>query len=238
MDSPVRKTAAGIIGKAKTAVSLVNSKFLALKLPPAATPNQSVGSLFAMALAHGKTHTADSIILESALIRRSAKVTMTECEEQLFGLKKSANHWFALSDFLKGESQTLPLETPEYMARAATLIKSAATSGTIPAVTLLTLIDEINRNAMTSLSYLSETEKRLARIKSAGGVAVAAQTEAFLTKIAKHEGFTKKDQARLKRHIPFVAKVASERRLQHAAQHFEPHQFKRVYKNYEVEVQL
>lgn len=238
MDHPIRKQAADIIGRAKSSVSLINSKFLALKLPPSATPRQSVGSLLAMAITHGKTHTADSIILESALIRRSAKVTMVECEAQLFELKKSANHWFDLSAFLKGDSQTLPIAIPEYLARSATLIKSAATSGAIPAVTLLTLIDEVNRNAMTSLSYLSETEKRLARIKSAGGVAVAAQTESFLTKIAKHEGFTKKDQARLKRHIPFVAKVASERRLQHAANHFEPHQFKRIYKNFEVEVEL
>lgn len=238
MDSPIRKQAADIVGRAKSSVSLINAKFQSLKLPPSASPQQSVGALLAMALAHGKTHSADSLIFEASKIRRQSKMTLQECEKQLSDLRQSATHWLDLSAFLKGESQTLPIEIPEYLARAATLVKSAATSGAVPAVTLLTLIDEVNRNATTALSYLKETEKRLLRVKSAGSVAVAVQSEAFFDRIKSHDGFTSNDQARLKRYLPYVSKVASERRLRHAAQHFAPHEFKRVYKNYEVEVSL
>jgi hypothetical protein len=187
-----------------------------------------------MALAHGKTQDASSIINSASQIRRQSKATFLECEKQLLELKAGANHWLDVSAFLKGDSQVLPIKIPEYVARAANLVKSAATSGSIPATTLLTLVDEINRNSMHALSYLKETEKRLARIKSASGVAIAVQSESFFDRIKSHDGFTASDQARLKRYLPFVAKVASERRLKHAASHFEPHSFKRVYKNLEL----
>lgn len=238
MDSPIRKQASGIIGRAKSSVSLINAKFTSLKLPPAATPQQSVGSLLAMAITAGKTHTADSVILEASKIRRESKMQHAECEKQLSDLKASADLWFQLSDFLTSKQAVLPPTVPEYVARAATLVRSAALAGSLPASTLKTLSDELTRNATTSLSYLSETEKRLARIKSAGGVAVAVQSSDFFDRIKYHKGFTAKDQQRLKRYAPIVAKVASERRLKHAAAHFEPHQFKRVYKNFEVEVDL
>jgi hypothetical protein len=234
LDSPIRTQAANIIGRAKSSVSLINAKFQSLKIPPSANPQQSVGALFAMALAHGKTHSADSLIFESGKIRRQSKMTFVECEKSLSELRQSANHWLALSDFLKGNAQVLPIEIPEYLARAATLVKSAALSGAIPAVTLLTLVDEINRNAMTSLSYLQETTKRLTRIRSAGDVAVAAQTEHFFNRVKNHAGFTVKDQKRIQRYLPFVEHIASERRKSHAANHFSDHQLKRTYKGYEL----
>ncbi len=233
MDQPVRKQAADIIGKSKVAVSAINFKFAALKLPPAATPTQSVGSLLAMAITAGKTHTADSIILEAAQIRRNAKRQIAECEKKLAELKDGSNLWFQLSDFLTSKQAVLPTTVPEYLARAANLVRSAALTGAIPASTLQTLSEEVKRNAMTSLSYLSDTEKKLARISSAGMVASAVQADAFFSRIKHHQGFTEKDQQRLKRYAPIVAKVASERRIKHAEAHFQPHEFKRVYKSFE-----
>jgi hypothetical protein len=69
-------------------------------------------------------------------------------------------------------------------------------------------------------------------------VAAAVQADAFFSRIKSHKGFTKKDQARLQKYAPIVAHIAKERRLKHAAEHFQPHEFKRVYKNFETEVQL
>ena len=174
MDSPIRKQAASLIGRAKASVSVLNAKFVSLKIPPAATPNQSVGSLLKMLITNGQTHDANSLILESSKIRRETKMTMADCSKQLEELKASADHWFAVADFLKGDLHVLPAEIPDYLARAAMLVKSAAASGSIPASTVLTLIDELKRNGMTSLSYLQETTKRLERIKSASLVACDA----------------------------------------------------------------
>jgi hypothetical protein len=238
MDSPIRKSAADIIGRSKTSVSVINAKFTSLRLPPAAIPQQSVGSLLAMAITAGKTHTADSIIAEAAQIRRQSKVTMAECSKQLETLKSGADHWFTVADYLKGDLHTLPNAVPEYLARSAMLVKSAAVSGSISAFIVLTLVDELKRNGTTALLYLAETDKKLTRIKSAGMVAAAVQADAFFSRIKSHKGFTKKDQARLQKYAPIVAHIAKERRLKHAAEHFQPHEFKRVYKNFETEVQL
>ncbi len=165
-------------------------------------------------------------------------MTMAECSKQLDDLRESAGHWFSTADFLKGELHVLPAEIPAYLARAAMLVKSAAASGSIPASTLLTLIDELKRNGTTALSYLSETEKKLNRIRSAGMVAAAVQADAFFSRIKNHAGFNQKDLQRLRKYAPIVAHIAKERRLKHAAEHFQPHEFKRVYKNFEVEVAL
>ena len=238
MDSAIRKEAAGLIGRAKTAVSVLNAKFVSLKIPPVATPNQSVGSLMKMLITNGSTHDANSLILESSKIRRETKATMADCAKKLEELKAGANHWFAVADFLKGDLHTLPNAVPEYLARAAGLVKSASMSGAIPASTVLTLIDELKRNGMTSLSYLQETTKRLERIHSASLVACASQSDAFFSRIKHHKGFTLKDQQRLQRHAPIVARIAADRRLKHAAEHFKPHEFKRVYKNFETEVSV
>lgn len=233
MNSPIRQKAADIIGRAKTAVSVINAKFTALKLPPSATPQQSVGSLLAMAITAGRTHSADSIIAEAAQIRRQSKMTMVECEKQLSELKSGADHWFAVADFLKGDLHTLPNAVPEYLARSAMLVKSAAASGAIPASTVLTLIDELKRNGMSALSFLSQTDKKLTRIKSAGLVAAAVQADAFFSRIKSHKGFSLKDQSRLQKYAPIVARVARDRRKAHAEAHFQPHEFQRVYKSFE-----
>jgi hypothetical protein len=234
LDSPIRKEAAGLIGRAKASVSVLNAKFVSLKIPPVATPNQSVGSLLKMLITNGTTHDANSLILESSKIRRETKSTMADCAKKLEELKEGANHWFAVADFLKGDLHVLPNEIPAYLSRAAGLVKSAAMSGAIPASTLLTLIDELKRNGMTSLSYLQETSKRLERIHSASLVACASQSDAFFSRIKHHKGFTLKDQQRLQRHAPIVQRIAEERRKAHAAKFFAEHQLKRTYKGYEL----
>ncbi len=158
---------------------------------------------------------------------------IAECEKQLAELKSASDLWFQLSDFLTSKQAVLPTSVPAYVARAATLVRAAALAGALPSSTLQTLSEELKRNAMHSLSFLSETEKRLARVKSAGGVACALQTDSFISRIKSHKGFTAKCRARLEKYSPIVHRIAVERRKAHAEVHFTEHQIRHTYKNYE-----
>lgn len=234
MDQPVKKRAATLLGNTKAALSALNAKFKALPIPPEANTRQTLGSLLALAANPAATSNTAQIILQVSQMRKSLMRSLKSSRTELQALKDDAGKWIDLANYVEGKSSSPPEGTPLHLEQAAIRVRSACEAGVLPTSTGVTLAGEIRRHGMAALSYLSETQKRIDRVISAGEVAVYGQSDAFFARIKTHQGFTPKDRMRLERHAIAVARVAANRRKRHASQYFAPRDLTKIYKHLEL----
>ena len=176
MDKPIRELVNASLLAAKAAVNTVNAKHLAIPHRPA-YDRSNPGSI-ALAMIRESTHPSDplSVIKHVGRIRAETKAAFVAAEKQLEAARAEAQMWMDVIDFLEGNRSSTGLGTrhPQVEAAART-VKTAVETGNIEPRDLTAVTQQMRRDRDEAIAAIDDGFEKLARIKSAGGVALAVE---------------------------------------------------------------
>jgi hypothetical protein len=184
-----------------------------------------------VAVTRAGDYSPPALARKAVSIRREMQAKMADSDAMLSAAHKTANAFAELAEYLNGKTSVVPTGLPQAVADAARVVKRASESGVYQPATLAS---EVERHATAALLTLSDSSKTLARVKSAGSVALANRAMGSFRKAAGDIGYSKADRERLIRSSFGYEAVYTRAKKRHAERHFDEVELAKTFRGIEM----